>query len=239
MRLPPLLGRPLQPHAGETVVVGVSGGADSVALLRALLLVGARPVAAHLDHALREGSAQDAAWVEELADRLGVPFHGTRVEVGAVAARRGWNVEDAARRVRYGFLARTAKAAGASALLTAHTRRDQAETVLMDLLRGEAVLGGISPARGRVHRPWLDLPRADVEAFLRSLGQGWREDPTNTDLTQTRAWLRAEVMSLLTARFPGLEGALARLARLAREDDAALRNLAARLTDHAPRTGQP
>ncbi len=239
VRRPPALGRPLQPYAGQTVVVGVSGGADSVALLRALLLAGARPVVAHLDHALREDSAQDAAWVEALAGRLGVPFHGTRVEVGAVAARRGWNLEDAARRVRYEFLSRAAKAAGASAILTAHTRRDQAETVLVELLRGEAVLSGIPPVRGRVHRPWLDVSRADVEAFLRSLGQDWREDPTNADLTRTRAWLRGEVMPLLATRFPGLEAALARLARLAREDDAALEALAARLTEHAPRTRQP
>ncbi|WP_322618419.1 tRNA lysidine(34) synthetase TilS [Deinococcus terrestris] len=239
MRLPPALGRPLQPFAGQTVVVGVSGGADSVALLRALVLAGARPAVAHLDHALREDSAQDAAWVEALAGRLGVPFRGTRVDVGAVAARRGWNLEDAARRVRYEFLSRTAKAVGASAILTAHTRRDQAETVLLELLRGEAVLGGIPPVRGRVHRPWLDLPRADVEAFLRSLGQDWHEDPTNADLTRTRAWLRGEVVPLLTARFPGLESALDRLARLSREDDAALDDLAARLTGHAPRTRQP
>lgn len=239
MRLPPALGRPLRPYAGQTVVVGVSGGADSVALLRALVLAGARPVAAHLDHALREGSAEDAAWVEALAGRLGVPFHGTRVDVGAVAARRGWNLEDAARRVRYEFLSRTAKAAGASAILTAHTRRDQAETVLMELLRGEAVLRGIPPVRGWVHRPWLDLPRADIEAFLHSLGQDWREDPTNADPTRTRAWLRGEVLPLLSARFPGLEPALARLARLSREDDAALEDLTAQLTEHAPRTRQP
>ncbi|KEF35252.1 tRNA(Ile)-lysidine synthase [Deinococcus sp. RL] len=237
--LPPILGRPLQPYAGQRVVVGVSGGADSVALLRALLLAGARPVAAHLDHALREDSAQDAAWVEALAVGLGVPFRGTRVDVGAVAARRGWNVEDAARRVRYEFLSRTAKAVGAFAILTAHTRRDQAETALLELLRGEATLRGIPPVRGRVHRPWLEVPRADAEAFLHALGQGWREDPTNADLTRTRAWLRGEVFPLLTSRFPYLEGALARLARLAREDDAALRDLAARLTEHAPRTRQP
>lgn len=239
VRLPPALSRPLGVYAGQTVVVGVSGGADSVALLRALLLTGARPVVAHLDHALRPGSAEDAAWVEVLAGQLGVRLHRARVDVGTVAARRGWNVEDAARRVRYEFLSRTAKAAGASAILTAHTRRDQAETVLMDLLRGEAVLRGIPPVRGRVHRPWLDLPRADVEAFLHSLGQDWREDPTNADLTRTRAWLRGEVVPLLATRFPGLEGALARLARLSREDDAALDDLAAWLTDHAPRTRQP
>ncbi|WP_288401962.1 tRNA lysidine(34) synthetase TilS, partial [uncultured Deinococcus sp.] len=158
----PRLLDPLRPYAGERVAVGVSGGADSVALLRALVLVGARPVAAHLDHALRPESAQDAAWVGALAADLGVPFGTARVDVAAVAGRRGWNVEEAARRVRYDFLARTARAHGAGLVLTAHTRRDQAETVLWGLLRGEATLRGIAPVWGRVRRPWLDAPRADL-----------------------------------------------------------------------------
>ncbi|GBF07747.1 tRNA (Ile)-lysidine synthetase-like protein [Deinococcus aerius] len=239
MRLHPILERPLAPYAGQTVLVGVSGGADSVALLRALVLVGARPVAAHLDHALRPNSAEDAAWVQTLTDGLGVPFEGVRVDVAAVAARRGWNLEDAARRVRYEFLGRMAKRHGAGAVLTAHTRRDQAETVLMQLLRGEAVLNGIPPERGRVRRPWLDVPRAEIETFLQTLGQDWREDPTNADPAQTRAWLRTAVLPLLNARFPDVEGALARVARLSREDDAALGDLAARLTGHAPPEAQP
>ncbi|MBB5233235.1 tRNA lysidine(34) synthetase TilS [Deinococcus budaensis] len=236
---PPRLRRPLASYAGQVVAVGVSGGADSVALLRALLGVGARPVVAHLDHALRPGSAGDAAWVLELAERLGVPFETVRVDVAAVAVRRGGNLEDAARRVRYDFLGRVAARHGAGAVLTAHTRRDQAETVLMELLRGEATLHGIAPAWGRVRRPWLDVPRADVEAFLHALGQGWREDPTNADPAQTRAWLRWEVLPRLRARFPATEAALARVARLSREDDAALRVLADRLQPHTPLPGQP
>ena len=235
----PALLSPLAAYAGRTVVVGVSGGADSVALLRALLLAGARPVVAHLDHALRTESGEDAAWVEALATRLGVTFGSARVEVAAVAARRGWNLEDAARRVRYEFLGRMAKQHGAEAVLTAHTRRDQAETVLMGLLRGEAVLSGIPSIRGRVHRPWLEVPRGEIEAFLRAAGQDWREDPTNADPAQTRAWLRTAVMPVLSARYPGVEAALARLARLARQDDEALNALASRLTAHAPREGQP
>lgn len=237
--LPPQLRRPLTPYAGQVVAVGVSGGADSVALLRALLIAGARPVVAHLDHALRPGSAGDAAWVRELAERLGVPGETVRVDVAAVAARRGGNLEDAARRVRYDFLGRVATRHGAGTILTAHTRRDQAETVLMELLRGEATLRGISPAWGRVRRPWLDVPRAEVEAFLRGLDQDWREDPTNADPAQTRAWLRSEVLPLLSARFPATEAALARVARLSREDDAALSALAARLRPHTPLSGQP
>lgn len=231
--------RPLAPFVGRWVVVGVSGGADSVALLRALVLAGACPVAAHLDHALRPDSAEDAAWVRALAAGLAVPFEAARVDVAAVAARRGWNLEDAARRVRYEFLGRVARRHRAEAVLTAHTRRDQAETVLLQLLRGEAVLSGIPPVRGRVRRPWLDVARDEVEAFLRALGQDWREDASNADTTRTRAWLRREVLPRLSARFPDVEASLARVARLSREDDLALRALAARLTPHAPLSAQP
>ncbi|AKH17709.1 tRNA lysidine(34) synthetase TilS [Deinococcus soli (ex Cha et al. 2016)] len=231
--------RPLREYAEAVVVVGVSGGADSVALLLALRQAGARPVAAHLDHALRPDSAQDAAWVQALAARLEVPYAGARVDVGAVAARRGWNTEDAARRLRYDFLARAAKAHGAPVILTAHTRRDQAETVLTALLRGEAILHGIPAVRGRVRRPWLDVPRADLEVFLRVQGQDWREDPTNDDPAYTRAWLRRDVMPVLTARYPALETTLARVARHQAQDDDALSAQAERITPHAPLRAVP
>ncbi|WP_240741638.1 tRNA lysidine(34) synthetase TilS [Deinococcus sp. KSM4-11] len=233
--VPPALARPLAGFAGRRVVAGVSGGADSVALLLALHHGGVRVVVAHLDHALRRGSAEDAGWVAALAVRLDVPFQTTRVDVAAVAARRGWNVEDAARRIRYEFLARVARAHGADTILTAHTRRDQAETVLMQVLRGEAVLGGIQPERGPLRRPWLDVGRQEIEAFLRAQGQDWREDESNADPAYTRAWVRAQVMPQLEERFPGLEVALARLARYQAQDDAALQGAARQLTPHAPR----
>ncbi|MFK7604225.1 tRNA lysidine(34) synthetase TilS [Deinococcus sp. SM5_A1] len=237
--LPPHLTQPLAPYAGQTVAVGVSGGADSVALLRALLLAGVRPVAVHLDHALRPESAADARWVAQLAASLGVPHKSARVDVRAVAAARGWNLEDAARRVRYDFLGRVAKQHRATVILTAHTRRDNAETVLMQLLRGEAVLNGIPAERGRVRRPWLAVPRAELETFLHALGQDWREDASNADPTFTRAWIRREVMPVLTARFPGAEASLVRVANYAAQDDAALTELAARLTSHTPLQKQP
>lgn len=226
-------------YAGQQVVVGVSGGADSVALLRALLQVGAFPVAAHFDHALRPDSAQDAAWVGQLASRLGVPFHTARVEVASVAKQRAWNLEDAARRLRYDFLTRTAKQTQASAILTAHTRRDQAETVLTGLLRGEAVLSGIAARRKRIHRPWLDISRQQIEQYLHELGQDWREDTSNADTNYNRAWIRHEVMPILQARYPAAEPALAQLAQLHSEDDAALLALAAQITWHTPLAKEP
>ncbi|MHA0038281.1 tRNA lysidine(34) synthetase TilS [Deinococcus sp. PESE-13] len=233
------LTQPLGPFAGRRVLVGVSGGADSVGLLRALLAVGALPTVAHLDHALRPESADDAAWVSDLCTRLGVPCEVTRIDVGAVAARRNWNLEDAARRLRYDVLSRAAKNCGAEVILTAHTRRDQAETVLMELLRGEGHIRGIPPQRGRVWRPWLNVGRAEIETYLRGLGQDWREDASNADPRFTRAWLRREVMPVLLARFPAAELALARVAEFGAEDDAALQTLAARLTPHTPLDRQP
>lgn len=230
---------PLQPYSQRRVVAGVSGGADSVALLRALVLSGAEVVVAHLDHALREDSAQDAAFVRRLAEQLGLPFFTARIDVGAVAHRRGWNVEDAARRLRYDFLTRTARQAGASAVLTAHTQRDQAETVLTRVLRGEAVLGGIAPQVGRVERPWLGVSRAEIEQFLGELGQAWREDPTNADPHYNRAWLRTAVMPTLQARYPALEPSLARLSEWQAQDDSVLQQLAQRIGPHTPLAGQP
>lgn len=228
----PLLD-PLRPFAGRRVVLGVSGGADSVAMWRALLEVGAVVTAAHLDHALRPDSADDAAWVRALGEALGAPVAVERADVARVAAARGWNVEAAARTLRYAFLARAAKRAGAEAVLTAHTLDDQAETVLHALLRGDHDLRGIAAARGRVRRPWLGVRRADPRAYLIGLRQGWREDPTNADPRFTRNWLRAEVLPLARSRFPAVDGALARRARLAAEDEAVLGALAAAVPGHA------
>ncbi|MFC4452819.1 tRNA lysidine(34) synthetase TilS [Deinococcus sonorensis] len=233
MTLPEPLHRPLRAYHGQRVLVAVSGGADSVALLRALLLAGAQPTAAHFDHQLRAGSTQDARFVQQLAQDLGVPLQLGGADVRRVAAQRGWNLEDAARRLRYNFLTRAARQASLQTILTAHTRRDQAETVLWQLLRGEAVLNGIPAERGHVRRPWLEVARPDIERLLGELGQSWQEDPSNQDQGLTRNWLRLEVLPLLSSRFPGLEARLARLATLQAQDDEALDGWAARLTSHA------
>ena len=216
-----------------TLLLAVSGGGDSVALLR--LLAGSSYRlhvtlhVAHFDHALRPESADDAAFVRELAERLGLPFYSARVEVARVAEQRGWNLEDAARRLRYDFLARTAKRVGADAVVTAHTRDDQAETVLLQLLRGAAFLSGIPPRRGKVVRPLLGVLRSDLQDFLRKLGQPFRDDPTNADTWRTRAWLRHEVLPLLRGRYPSLADNLAGLAELQQGQRDALRGQAEKL----------
>ncbi len=245
MPRPPALLTPLltplrayaQPLSGP-LVVGVSGGADSVGLLRALLQVGASPVVAHFDHQLRPESAADAEWVAALCRELDVPCELGRAPVAQVAQQRGWSTEEAARRLRYDFLARVARQRDLKLILTAHTRDDQAETVLWQLLRGEAVLSGIAPARGTLRRPWLGVDREQLRAALEIWQQPWREDASNFDSRYTRNWLRHEVLPLLHTRFPGLNESLSRLARHQAEDDALLSNLAGRFTPHAPRRGQ-
>ena len=206
----------------RTIVIAVSGGPDSVALLR--LCIAARREgrftalhAVHLDHGLREGSADDARFVRDLAAEHDVTAHLEAVDVASVAAERGWNLAAAARRLRYELFSRVARAEGADAILTGHSADDQAETVLHQLLRGAAFLSGIPPRRGRVVRPLLGVRRAELVAYLDALGQPYREDPTNRDLARLRPWLRHEVVRPLEDRAPGAVGALARHADVQRE----------------------
>ncbi|PYE54933.1 tRNA lysidine(34) synthetase TilS [Deinococcus yavapaiensis] len=229
----------LAPYRDRRLLLGLSGGADSVAMLRALLRVGAVVAAAHLDHGLRASSADDARWVTELCASLNVPCEVRRVDVRAVAEKRRESLEVAARRVRYDFLARSAKAAGADVVLTAHHRGDQAETVLHEVLRGEHATLGISRRAGRVERPWLHVSRAEIRAYLAALGQPWREDDSNRDVTFTRNWLRHEILPSLTERFPNVEVALARRADWDAEDERVLSDLAAALPEDADFSREP
>ncbi len=206
----------LVPEA-QTLLVAVSGGGDSVALLRLLAKSSYRLEVAHIDHSLRETSADDAQFVGDLAEVLGLPLHNIRIEVARIAETRGWNLEDAARRLRYGFLTRTAKRIGADAVLTAHTQDDGAETVLMQLLRGAAYTSGIPARRGRIVRPLLGVSRQQLKMYLETLDQPFVEDETNTDTKRTRAWLRHEIVPLLEHRYPAVQEKLAQFAVLQRD----------------------
>ncbi len=216
---------------GETVVVAVSGGPDSLTLLHTLVRLGSvfdlSLHVAHFDHRLRPSSALDAAFVGRVASRLGLP--ATVRAASATFVPQGMSPEEAARERRYAFLEEVADATGATRIATGHTLDDQAETVLMRVLAGTGThgLGGIPPVRGRVVRPLIETRRAETEAFCRALRLRPRHDPTNADTAFTRNAVRAELMPLLVERFNlRTPQALARVADLARDEDALLDELA-------------
>ena len=218
------------PPRSSTVVVGLSGGADSVALLDALASLrrrrGFRVVAAHLDHGLRAGSADDAAFCAELCRALDVPLRVGRADVRGRAARERGGLEQAARRERYAFLRRAREEESAFAIAVAHTRDDQAETLLLRLLRGAGATGlaGMRPRTADVVRPLLAVSRDEVLAYLRERGLAWREDPSNADLAPRRNRVRHELIPYLEERFnPGVRASLARTASVLAEEAAHLR----------------
>jgi len=221
------------------VVAAVSGGGDSVALLYLLKSLGLEVIVGHLDHALRPESARDAAWVRRLAESLGYPCEVVRVEVRRVAERKGQNLEATARQLRYAFLSRLAKEYRAGAILTAHTQDDQAETVLLQLVRGTGRATGIRRRQGRVVRPLLGFTRAELRAYLRAKGASWLEDPTNQDLTLDRNHLRHEVLPRLEARFGGATASLARFAEVRQAEDPLLEERAAQRLLPDPRWPVP
>ncbi len=211
---------------GDRVGVAVSGGADSVALLRLLEslrdALGISLLVVHFDHALR-GAESDAhaRFVAELARARGLAFIVTREDVAAAAARHRWNLEDAARRLRYSFFERLAQEGRATRIAVAHTADDQAETVLAHLFRGTgpAGLAGIYPLAGAVVRPLLRTRRQDLRRYLGALGQAWCEDSTNRDLRRQRARIREQLLPVLERDFsPRIVRHLAQLSRLSREE---------------------
>jgi tRNA(Ile)-lysidine synthase len=214
--------RDLKPSwRGDTIVVGLSGGPDSVALLDGLASLasagGYTLVAAHLDHALRPDSAEDVVFCAGLCQRLGVAFRSGAADVRGRAQREHGGLEQAARRARYEFLHTVQREHAAAAIAVAHTRDDQAETVLLRLLRGSGRRGlaGMRAHTGDVLRPLLRASRDDVLAHLRARGLPWRDDPTNADRTLTRNRVRHELLPYLEERFnPRLREALARTATL-------------------------
>jgi tRNA(Ile)-lysidine synthase len=224
---------------GERICVAVSGGADSVALLLSLHAANAERhdalgvglSAVHVHHGIRaaEESDADLDFVRNLCKSLDVPLHIHHASIPDRVLQTGETIEEAARAVRYDYFASLIAAGEADAVLTAHTLDDQAETVLMKLLRG-AWTEGLSaihpvvrvpgPRPGKILRPFLNTRRAEIEAFLNQLNQPWREDSTNTDTAYTRNRIRHELMPQLRRYNPSLDQTLANLAELAREEEA-------------------
>jgi len=212
---------------GDRVGLGLSGGADSTALLRIFCdlrrQLGITLFALHFHHQLRGADAdEDERFVTNLAEEFGLEFEAGRANVAEEAKRRGWNLEDAGRRLRYRFFASAASARGLNRVAVAHTADDQAETVLSHLLRGTGLAGlaGIYPVSGLIIRPVLELRREKLRRYLGELGQPWREDITNRDTSRMRARIRHQLLPLLEREFsPFVVSRVARLADHAREDE--------------------
>lgn len=216
---------------GMRIAVAVSGGADSVGLLRALaasaLEIGLVLSVAHVHHGIRGADADaDERFVAALAQQLGLPFHLHRVDAPAAARAEKQTLEEAARHLRYAWFRDLLVHGRADAVATAHTLDDQAETVLHRLLRGAWTegLGGIHPLiacpSGSILRPFLDTRRSEIVAWLHSIAQPWREDASNQDLAHTRNRIRHELLPQLAAFNPRVAEQMSRLAAIARDEEA-------------------
>ena len=216
--------------SGDTVLVACSGGPDSLALLDMLLqlrrTLGISVQAAHFEHGIRgEASRADAAFVKAFCRERGVPFFLESADVPALARAQGISLELAARETRYDFLWRTA---GEGTLVaTGHHQDDQAETLLMRILRGTGTdgLAGIRPKTGRLIRPFLALSRQEIEAYCRDRGLKPRHDATNDELDATRSRLRRTILPLLRQENPSLSRALGILSDIAAEESSLLEAL--------------
>ena len=231
----------IQAHAmlagGERLVVAVSGGPDSTALLSVLQALREELRldlhVAHLNHGLRPGAAGDAAAVARMAEAMGYPYHGATEDVTAAATRERRSLEDAGREARYRFLAGVAQEIEAQVIATGHTRDDQAETVLMRLLRGSGPRGlaGIPPVRRhdglRVIRPLIDTSRDEIAAYLARQRLDARDDASNRDPAILRNRVRLVLLPILEGYNPDVRRALARLAEVTRDDADALDALSA------------
>ncbi len=239
-------GLPPSSPGGFPLVVGVSGGADSVGLLVGMCrLVSGPIVVAHAQHDLRDDAHTDRVFVEELAAALGLPCEWRRLAVRDERSESGEGLEARARRLRYDFLARVAHACGGRHVLVAHTADDQAETILHRILRGTGIAGLAGMRRARelcdgvaLVRPLLDVPRADVRRYLEEVGTDWREDATNADTARARNFLRHEVLPrCLGGPYPAATAAVVRLGEQAAGVAEALASAADRLLEeHAVRT---
>jgi tRNA(Ile)-lysidine synthase len=225
------------PVTNETIVVGVSGGADSTALLLGLQeLKSASKLSvnicvAHLDHKLRKTSTRDARWVADFAARHGYDCVIGRAKVAELARANNDNLEQAARKARYAFLERTAKRKSAKYVLTAHTMDDQAETVLLRLMRGSAGggLGGMDAVRSlgatrsiKLVRPLLWARRSDTENYCRFRKTPFLIDEMNNDVGFSRVRVRQQLLPLMQSFNNRIVEAISRTAAQLREDRAVL-----------------
>lgn len=232
---------------GESVLVGISGGADSVCLLHVLWALqgelGIRVLAAHVNHGIRgEEADRDQEFVRSLCARWDVPLFEENIQVRELAKEEGISLETAGRLARYRFFSRIAGEQGITKTATAHNRNDQAETVLMRILRGTGIdgLAGIQYCRrDGVIRPLLDVEREEIEAYCAAHGLRYCTDSTNGENSYTRNRIRNQLIPELQAQFnPGIVQTLSVLAENMAEDggfiDGYTRRLYRRINSPAP-----
>lgn len=216
---------------GDTVIVALSGGADSVTLLHVLFSLkkeyDIKLQAAHLNHGIRgEEAERDETFVRALCDSLQIPLHVRREDIPRLARERGKSEELCGREARYAFFEELSAEYGAK-IATAHNRDDLAETVLWNLVRGSGLcgLGGIPAKRGSIIRPLLCCTRAQIEAYCAENNLRYVTDSTNLAPLYTRNKIRLQIMPLLKQLNPAADSNIARMAELARDADDYLRNI--------------
>ena len=208
---------------GDTLIVGVSGGADSVCLLSVLSELSKNMnltiVVAHINHLFRETALRDEEYVQKLCDSLDVPCRITRADVSAMAREHKISFEEAGRNVRYAFFEELLEEYDADKIAVAHNQGDCAETVLFHLFRGSSVkgLGGISPVNGRIIRPLLNTSRKEIEVYLQNKQIAWQNDETNDSVEYTRNYIRHEIKPLAERMYTGVAGRIAEAAADLRE----------------------
>jgi tRNA(Ile)-lysidine synthase len=245
---------PVETWQDSHVLLGVSGGPDSVAMLRAMISIKdnrggrGRLFVAHFNHAARgEGADADQEWLAKLCRRLDVPLETARADPASIGSSTGDGWEAAARTARYEFLTRTAEQLGARFVAVAHTADDQVETVLHRILRGTGVAGvaGMRPSRPlspsvALVRPLLEIRRRDVLAYLAAVGQDYRIDPTNSDTCRTRNRLRNELLPHLRELYNAeVDDALLRLAVQSGEAQQVIDGIAAQLAEDCVEVERP
>ncbi len=213
------------PPPGGTILCAVSGGRDSVCLLDYLWRLGQERgfsvAAAHLNHGMRPTAQRDEELVRRLCRQRDIPFYTEKVDVYALCGAWRLTVEETGRRARYEFLRRTAASIGAAFIATAHHREDQAETVLLQLLRGTGPQGlaGIPPVREGIIRPLLDTPRAAIDAYIAAHDLPYVTDETNLDTHYARNRLRLEIMPQLLTINPSAPDHICRTADILRAEN--------------------
>ncbi len=217
---------------GDTVGVGCSGGSDSVALLHYLAQnqdkLGIKVIAVHIDHCIREESEQDCNFVKNFAQKLGVRFYSFKIDVPLLASERGLSLETAGREARYKVFQTLKDKKIIDKLALAHHKSDQAETILMHILRGAGLSGakGMEAKHNFYVRPFLDTSKEEIYAYLKANELEFKEDCTNADNTYGRNYMRNVILKDILARYPAAISTIVNFAKSVKEDDDYLYSLA-------------